>query len=265
MRIGMIGLGKMGGNMAQRLTQGGHEVIGYDAHPPAASRVQEMQTSLAPDLAGLVAQLPAPRTVWIMVPAGKPTQDTVDALAKLLSPGDLIIDGGNTRFTDDIARAAALEATGIHYMDAGTSGGIWGLKVGYCLMVGGNPEDFRRVEPILKGYAEGFEIMQASRYPLDLGAIANLWMQGSVVRSWLLELTASALKQDPGLEHLQPWVEDSGEGRWTVEESINTAVPAPVIGLSLMMRFRSRQENSFGARMLAAMRQQFGGHAVKPK
>jgi len=284
--------------MAQRLTQAGHEVIGYDAHPPDPARVQEMKASLAADLAGLVAQLPAPRTVWIMVPAGKPTQDTVDALARLLSPGDLIIDGGNTRFTDDIARAAALETKGIHYMDAGTSGGIWVLKVGYCLMVGGQPEDFRRVEPILKtlappdgylycgtvgsghfvkmvhngieyammqGYAEGFEIMKASRYPLDLAAIANLWMQGSVVRSWLLELTASALKHYPGLDHLQPWVEDSGEGRWTVEESINTAVPAPVIGLSLMMRFRSRQENSFGARMLAAMRQQFGGHAVKPK
>jgi 6-phosphogluconate dehydrogenase len=298
MRIGMIGLGKMGGNMAQRLTMGGHEVIGYDAHPPDAARVQEMHALMAADLAGLVAQLPAPRTVWIMVPAGKPTQDTVDALAKLLSPGDLIIDGGNTRFTDDIARAAALEPKGIHYMDAGTSGGIWGLKVGYCLMVGGQPDDFRRVEPILKtlappdgylycgavgsghfvkmvhngieyammqGYAEGFEIMKASRFPLDLAAIANLWNQGSVVRSWLLELTARALDQDPGLEHLQAWVEDSGEGRWTVEESINTAVPAPVIGLSLMMRFRSRQDNSFGARMLAAMRQQFGGHAVKPK
>jgi 6-phosphogluconate dehydrogenase len=298
MRIGMIGLGKMGGNMAQRLTMGGHEVIAYDPHPPEPARVQEMQATLVTDLAGLVAKLAAPRTVWIMVPAGKPTQDTVDALAKVLSPGDLIIDGGNTRFTDDIARAAALEPTGIRYMDAGTSGGIWGLKVGYCLMVGGQQDDFHRVEPILKtlappngylycgavgsghfvkmvhngieyammqGYAEGFEIMKASRFPLDLGAIANLWNQGSVVRSWLLELTALALKQDPGLQHLQPWVEDSGEGRWTVEESINTAVPAPVIGLSLMMRFRSRQENSFGARMLAAMRQQFGGHAVKPK
>jgi len=298
MRIGMIGLGKMGGNMAQRLTTGGHEVIAFDPRPPDAARVQEMKATLAGDLAGLVAQLSAPRTVWIMVPAGKPTQDTVDGLAKILSPGDLIIDGGNTRFTDDIARASALEPKGIHYMDAGTSGGIWGLKVGYCLMVGGQEDDFRRVEPIFKtlappdgylycgpvgsghfvkmvhngieyammqGYAEGFEIMQASRYKLDLPAIANLWNQGSVVRSWLLELTALALKQDPGLQHLQPWVEDSGEGRWTVEESINTAVPAPVIGLSLMMRFRSRQDNSFGARMLAAMRQQFGGHAVKPK
>jgi 6-phosphogluconate dehydrogenase len=298
MRIGMIGLGKMGGNMAQRLTMGGHEVIGYDPHPPDAARIQEMKATLATDLGALVKQLPTPRTVWVMVPAGKPTQDTVDALAKLLSSGDLIIDGGNTRFTDDIARAAVLEPRGIHYMDAGTSGGIWGLKVGYCLMVGGREDDFQRVEPILKtlappdgylycgpvgsghyvkmvhngieyavmqSYAEGFEIMKASRFQLDLGAIANLWNQGSVVRSWLLELTALALKQDPGLQHLQPWVEDSGEGRWTVEESINTAVPAPVIGLSLMMRFRSRQDNSFGARMLAAMRQQFGGHAVKPK
>jgi 6-phosphogluconate dehydrogenase len=273
-------------------------VVGYDPHPPDATRVEEMHASLAPDLSGLVAQLPAPRTVWVMVPAGKPTENTVEALAKLLSPGDLIIDGGNTRYTDDIARAAALEPKGIHYMDAGTSGGIWGLREGYCLMVGGQPDDFRRVEPILKtlappkgylycgtvgaghfvkmvhngieyammqGYAEGFEIMKASRYPLDLPAIANVWMEGSVVRSWLLELTARALEQDPGLQHLQPWVEDSGEGRWTLEESINMAVPAPVIGLSLMMRFRSRQENSFGARMLAAMRQQFGGHAVKPK
>jgi 6-phosphogluconate dehydrogenase len=298
MRIGMIGLGKMGGNMAQRLTMDGHEVVAYDPHPPDPARVQEMKATLAKDLAAMVAELAAPRTVWVMVPAGKITQDTVDSLAKLLSPGDLIIDGGNTRFTDDIARAAALEPRGVHYMDAGTSGGIWGLKVGYCLMVGGNPVDFQRVEPILKtlappngylycgpvgsghfvkmvhngieyammqGYAEGFEIMQASRYNLDLGAIAKQWNQGSVERSWLLELTALALKQDPAFQHLQPWVVDSGEGRWTVEESINTAVPAPVIGLSLMMRFRSRQENSFGARMLAAMRQQFGGHAVKPK
>jgi len=233
-----------------------------------------------------------------MVPAGKPTQDTVDALAKLLSAGDLIIDGGNTRFTDDIARAEALKPSGIHYIDAGTSGGIWGLKVGYCLMVGGEPADFERVEPILKtlappdgllhcgpvgsghfvkmvhngieyammqSYAEGFEIMQASRYDLDLGKIAHLWNQGSVVRSWLLELTAAALAQNPGLDGLAPYVEDSGEGRWTVEESINTAVPAPLIALSLQMRFRSRQDNSFGARMLAAMRQQFGGHAVKAK
>jgi 6-phosphogluconate dehydrogenase len=288
----------MGGNMAQRLTSGGHEIVGYNKDALPEPRVREMGASIAPDLPALVRILRPPRVVWIMVPAGRPTQDTVDDLSKLLSAGDLIIDGGNTRYTDDIARAEALKPTGIHYLDVGTSGGIWGLKEGYCLMAGGDPADFALVEPVLKtlappdgylycgpvgsghfvkmvhngieyammqAYAEGFEIMQASRYSLDLGKIANLWNQGSVVRSWLLELTALALEQDPGLEKLQAWVEDSGEGRWTVEESIATAVPAPVIALSLQMRFRSRQDNSFGARMLAAMRQQFGGHAVKKK
>jgi len=298
MRIGMIGLGKMGGNMAERLTQGGHQVVGYDQGVLAPQRIKEIGLEVASSLADLVSQLPAPRAVWVMVPAGKPTQDTVDKLTELLSPGDLIIDGGNSKFTDDIARAEALKPKGIHYMDAGTSGGVWGLKVGYCLMVGGEPSDFAHVEPILKtlappdglmhcgpvgsghfvkmvhngieygmmqAYAEGFEILEASRYKLDLPKIANLWNQGSVVRSWLLELTALALEADPGLDKLQPWVEDSGEGKWTVEESFATSVPAPVIALSLMMRFRSRQDNSFSARMLAAMRQQFGGHAVKPK
>ncbi len=298
MRLGMIGLGKMGGNMATRLTQGGHEVVGYDRGDISPDRAKEMGISVAKDLKDLVAQLPAPRAVWIMVPAGKPTQDTVDELAKLLSPGDLIIDGGNSRYTDDIERAEALKPSGIHYMDAGTSGGVWGLKVGYCLMVGGDVADFQRIEPALQtlappegllhcgpvgsghfvkmvhngveyammqSYAEGFEIMQASRFKLDLGAIAHLWQQGSVVRSWLLELTAGALKQNPNLDGLAAYVEDSGEGRWTVEESINTAVPAPTIYAALMMRFRSRQDNSFGARMLSAMRNAFGGHAMKTK
>lgn len=296
MRIGMIGLGKMGGNMATRLVQGGHQVVGYDRGEVAPEKAKEMGASIAKDLNDLIDQLPAPRVVWIMVPAGKPTQDTIDALGKLMAPGDLIIDGGNSKYTDDIAHADALRPSGIHFMDAGTSGGIWGLKEGYCLMVGGEKEDFDRVEPILQtlapadgylhcgpvgsghfvkmvhngieyammqSYAEGFEIMQASRYDLDLGKIAHLWNQGSVVRSWLLELTASALAQNPTLEGLAPYVEDSGEGRWTVEESINTAVPAPTIALSLMMRFRSRQENAFGARMLSAMRNAFGGHAMK--
>lgn len=296
MKLGMIGLGKMGGNMATRLTQGGHQVVGYDRGTVTPDRAKEMGTSIAKDLKDLADQLPTPRIVWIMVPAGKPTQDTVDALGKILAPGDLIIDGGNSKYTDDIAHAEAFKAGGIHFMDAGTSGGIWGLKEGYCLMVGGEKTDFDRVEPILKtlappegylycgpagsghfvkmvhngieyammqSYAEGFEIMQASRYDLDLAKIAHLWNQGSVVRSWLLELTASALAQNPTLEGLAPYVEDSGEGRWTVEESINTAVPAPTIALSLMMRFRSRQENAFGARMLSAMRNAFGGHAVK--
>ena len=298
MHLGIIGLGKMGGNMAERLRRGGHNIVGFDRDPASATRMSAIGASFAKDLKDLVSQLPAPRAVWVMVPAGQPTQDTVDELAKLLSPGDTIIDGGNSRFTDDIARAEALKSTGIHYMDAGTSGGIWGLELGYCLMVGGEVEDFARLEPIFKtlapengymhtgpagsghfvkmvhngieyglmqAYAEGFEIMQASRYDLDLAKIADLWMQGSVVRSWLLELTANALKADPSLDKLQPWVEDSGEGRWTVEESINTSVPAPVIAMSLLMRFRSRQDNSFSSRMLAAMRQQFGGHAVKPK
>jgi 6-phosphogluconate dehydrogenase len=299
MRIGMIGLGKMGGNMAHRLHNHGHEVVGYAQNTLSPERIKEMGlVSACPDLKAFISLLPAPRIVWLMVPAGAPTQETVEALSKMLSPGDLIVDGGNSRYIDDITRAELLKPTGIHYMDAGTSGGIWGLKEGYCLMVGGDREDFERLEPILKAlappdgylhcgpigsghfvkmvhngieygmmqaYAEGFEIMQASRYKLDLGQIAELWGRGSVVRSWLLELTALALKQDPGLDKLQPWVEDSGEGRWTVEESIDLSVPAPVIALSLQLRFRSRQDNSFGARMLAAMRQQFGGHAVKAK
>ncbi len=284
--------------MATRLTQNGHEVVGFDRGHTPQERFQEMGVEPCADLKNLVSLLPAPRAVWCMVPAGKPTQDTVDQLGNFLSPGDLIIDGGNTRFTDDVARAEALRPKGIHYMDAGTSGGIWGLTVGYCLMVGGERADFDRVEPVLKtlappdgylycgpagaghyvkmvhngieyammqSYAEGFEIMQASQYDLELEKIAHLWNQGSVIRSWLLELSALALQQDPGLEKLQPYVDDSGEGRWTVEESIRTSVPAPTIALSLMMRFRSRQDNSFSARMLAAMRQQFGGHAVKSK
>jgi 6-phosphogluconate dehydrogenase len=292
----MIGLGKMGGNMATRLTQGGHQVVGYDRGVIDPAKAKEMGILTASDLKNLIDQLPAPRVVWVMVPAGKPTQDTVDALAKLMAPGDLIIDGGNTRYTDDIARAEALKPTGVHYMDAGTSGGVWGLKLGYCLMVGGEKEDFERVEPVLKtlappegllhcgpvgsghfvkmvhngieyammqSYAEGFEIMEASRYDLELGKIAHLWQQGSVVRSWLLELTAGALQQNPKLEGMAAYVEDSGEGRWTLEESIQTAVPAPTIYAALMMRFRSRQDNSFGARMLSAMRNAFGGHAVK--
>jgi 6-phosphogluconate dehydrogenase len=294
----MIGLGRMGGNMAQRLVEHNHEVAGYSLHPIPADREKEIGASIHLDLASLVQALPAPRAVWIMVPAGKPTQETVEKLGNLLSAGDLIIDGGNTRYTDDLARAEELKPKGIHYMDVGTSGGIWGLKEGYCLMAGGSAEDFQRIEPVLaalappngymhcgpvgsghfvkmvhngieygmmQAYAEGFEILKASGFPLELEKIAELWGQGSVVRSWLLELIALALKEDPGLEKLQAWVEDSGEGRWTVEESIHTSVPAPVIALSLMMRFRSRQDNSFAARMLAAMRQQFGGHAVKSK
>ncbi|MBI2680435.1 MAG: decarboxylating 6-phosphogluconate dehydrogenase [Candidatus Solibacter usitatus] len=298
MQIGMIGLGRMGGNMVERLLQRGHQVVAYTRDQAKVQKAVEVGARGAKDLKDLVAQLPTPRSIWIMVPAGQATQDMIDQLLPLISPGDLLIDGGNSKYTDDIARYAALKPKGIHYMDAGTSGGVWGLKVGYCLMVGGDVEDFKRIEPaltalappnglmhcgpagsghfvkmvhngieygLMQAYAEGFEILKASRYDLDLAKIANLWNQGSVVRSWLLELTALALEADPGLDKLGAWVEDSGEGRWTVEESINLSVPAPVIALSLQMRFRSRQENSFSSRMLAAMRQQFGGHAVKEK
>src|SRR6185312_4389367 len=296
MRIGMVGLGRMGGNMVTRLIRGGHEVVAYTRDQSKVQKAVEGGALGAKDLKDLVAQLPAPRAIWIMVPAGKPTQDMIDALVPLISKGDLLIDGGNSKYTDDIERAEKLKPQGIHYMDAGTSGGVWGLKVGYCLMVGGEVLDFQRLEPVFKtlappngymhcgpagaghfvkmvhngieygmmqAYAEGFEILEASRYDVDLAKVANLWNQGSVVRSWLLELTALALEADPGLDKLAAYVEDSGEGRWTVEESINLSVPAPVMALALQLLFRSRQDNSFSSRMLAAMRQQFGGHAVK--
>jgi 6-phosphogluconate dehydrogenase len=292
----MIGLGRMGGNMVERLIQRGHEVVAYTRDQSKVQKAVEHGALGAKDLEDLVRQLPAPRSIWIMVPAGQATQDMIDRLVPIIAKGDLLIDGGNSKYTDDIARYNALKPKGIHYMDAGTSGGVWGLKVGYCLMVGGDVEDFERIKSalialappggllhcgpvgsghfvkmvhngieygLMQAYAEGFEILESSQYDLDLAKIANLWNQGSVVRSWLLELTALALEADPSLAKLAPFVEDSGEGRWTVEESIRLSVPAPVIALSLQMRFRSRQENSFSSRMLAAMRQQFGGHAVK--
>ena len=292
----MIGLGRMGGNMVERLIRGGHEVVAYTRDQAKVKSAVEKGAIGATSVEELVGKLEAPRAVWVMVPAGKATEDMIAQLRPLLAPGDILIDGGNTRFTDDVRRAEELKPAGIHYMDAGTSGGVWGLKVGYCLMVGGSAEDFALLEPIfqtlapphgylhcgpvgaghfvkmvhngieygmMQAYAEGFELMEASEYDLDLGKIANLWNQGSVVRSWLLELTALALEADPGLTSLAPYVDDSGEGRWTVEESIRLSVPAPVIALSLQMRFRSRQDKSFSSRMLAAMRQQFGGHAVK--
>jgi len=292
----MIGLGRMGGNMVERLIQRGHEVVAYTRDQSKVQKAVEHGALGAKDLEDLVRQLPAPRSIWIMVPAGQATQDMIDRLVPIIAKGDLLIDGGNSKYTDDIARYNALKPKGIHYMDAGTSGGVWGLQVGYCLMVGGDVEDFERIKSaltalappdgllhcgpvgsghfvkmvhngieygLMQAYAEGFEILESSEYDLDLAKIANLWNQGSVVRSWLLELTALALEADPSLAKLAPYVEDSGEGRWTVEESIRLSVPAPVIALSLQMRFRSRQDNSFSSRMLAAMRQQFGGHAVK--
>ena len=288
MHLGMVGLGRMGGNMVTRLRQGGHQVTGYDANPAVSD---------VPSLAGLVAALTAPRTVWVMVPAGAPTDGTLAELIGLLEPGDLLIDGGNTYFRDSLKHAEAAAAAGVWFMDAGTSGGIWGLQEGFCLMVGGTPEAFARIEPALKtlapangymhtgpvgaghftkmvhngieyamlqAYAEGFEILEKSQYDLDLGALAKLWQNGSVVRSWLLELTDSALAKDPKLERIRGYVDDSGEGRWTVMEAINESVPAPTIALSLFARFASRQEDSYAMRLIAALRNEFGGHATQP-
>jgi 6-phosphogluconate dehydrogenase len=296
MELGFVGLGRMGGNMVTRLVRDGHRVVAYDRSPDAASLARANGAEAAAALADLPGALRPPRAVWVMVPAGEPTESTVQALGGLLERGDTIVDGGNTRWKDDVRRAAALSARGVHYVDAGTSGGIWGLRNGYCLMIGGEPEPVRRLAPIfttlappdgwlhvggsgaghyvkmihngieyalMQGYAEGFELMSESEYRLDLPAIARLWNQGSVVRSWLLELAADALAADPRLDELKAWVEDSGEGRWTVEDALEKAVPAPTITAALFARFRSRRANSFADRLLAALRNQFGGHAVR--
>ena len=296
MELGFVGLGKMGLNMVTRLTQGGHRVVAFDRLDDAVSRAAEEGARGVSSLESLVAALAPPRAVWVMVPAGAPTESTVTALAGLLSPGDVIIDGGNTNFHDDVRRAATLGTKGIAYVDAGTSGGIWGLREGYCLMVGGDAEVCRRLKPIfltlappdgylhvggpgaghyvkmihngveyglMQAYAEGFELMHASEYKIDVAKVASLWMHGSVVRSWLLELTARALAEDRELSSLEGYVEDSGEGRWTLNEAIDRSVPVPVLTAALFTRFRSREDNPFAERLLAALRQQFGGHAVK--
>jgi 6-phosphogluconate dehydrogenase len=296
MQLGFVGLGKMGLNMVTRLVRGGHQIVAYDRNSTAETEAEAAGTTGVNSLEALVAALAPPRAVWIMVPAGAPTESTVDALGAVLSPDDVIIDGGNTSFHDDVRRAGALAGRKIHYIDAGTSGGIWGLEEGYCLMVGGDADVCRRLEPVfltlapkdgylrvggqgaghyvkmihngieyglMQAYAEGFELMHASDYHLDLEAIASLWLKGSVVRSWLLELTARALAQDVGLSALQGYVEDSGEGRWTLHEGVDRGVPLPVLTAALFARFRSRENNPFSERMLAALRNQFGGHAVR--
>jgi 6-phosphogluconate dehydrogenase len=296
MQLGFVGLGKMGLNMVTRLQRGGHQIITFDRSPDAISKSVSAGARGTDSLQTLVAGLAAPRAVWVMVPAGDPTESTVSALGELLSAGDAIIDGGNTNFHDDVRRAASLASKGIIYIDAGTSGGIWGLTEGYCLMIGGDEAACRRLEPIfltlapadgylrvggpgaghyvkmvhnaieyglMQAYAEGFELLDRSEFDLDLGRISELWMHGSVVRSWLLELATRALSDDPKLASLRGYVEDSGEGRWTLQESIERAVPMPVLAASLFTRFRSRTDNTFGERLLAALRQQFGGHAVK--
>jgi len=296
MQIGFVGLGKMGLNMVTRLERGGHSVVAYDRSADAVNRAAVADAKGVSSLEDLVRALAPPRAIWVMVPAGDPTESTVVALGNLLSAGDVVIDGGNTNFHDDVRRAAALASKNISYVDAGTSGGIWGLEEGYCLMVGGDAAVCRRLEPVfltlapkdgylrvgaagaghyvkmihnaieyglMQAYAEGFELLEQGGYDLDLPAIASLWMQGSVVRSWLLELTARALEADPKLASIEGWVEDSGEGRWTLHEGIDRAVPLPVLSAALMARFRSRQDNPFADRLLAALRNQFGGHAVK--
>jgi 6-phosphogluconate dehydrogenase len=296
MQIGFVGLGKMGLNMVTRLRRGGHDVVAFDRAPDAVARATEVGAQGVSALDGFVKALTPPRAVWVMVPAGDPTESTVDSLGNLLSAGDTIIDGGNTNFHDDVRRAKALASKQIHYVDAGTSGGIWGLTEGYCLMVGGEADVCKRLEPIfltlapergylrtgdhgaghyvkmihngieyglMQAYAEGFELLNASPYRIDTAAVAELWNHGSVVRSWLLQLTARALAEDPELVDLDAYVEDSGEGRWTLIEALERAVPMPVLSASIFTRFRSRNTNPFAERLLAALRNQFGGHRVK--
>jgi len=296
MEIGFIGLGKMGMNMVTRLQRDKHRVVVYDRTADLVKQAEGQGCVGASSLADVVSKLKAPRAVWIMVPSGAPTEETITAVAALMQKGDTIVDGGNTRFIDDVRRATELKKKGIDYVDAGTSGGIWGLKLGYCLMVGGEKEPVKRLEPIFKtlapedgwahmggcgaghyvkmvhngieysmmqGYAEGFELMAKSEYKLDLAKIADLWMHGSVVRSWLLELAAGALSQDPRLENLKGYVQDSGEGRWMIADAIDKDVPVPTLTTALFTRFRSRQEESFAEKMLAALRNAFGGHSVR--
>jgi len=297
MEIGIVGLGKMGGNMAERLIQRGHRVVGSDLNADARKRLSDLGGVDVGSVTELIGKLEqSPKVLWSMVAAGKVTDMVIGEAADHLQPGDIIIDGGNSKYTESVRRYNELKPRGIHFLDAGTSGGIWGLQEGYCLMVGGDKEAFAAVEPLLlalapeggllhagpagaghyvkmvhngieyammQSYAEGFEILKASPYPdLDLHAICELWRHGSVVRSWLLDLAADAFAKDPNLDRLKGYVDDSGEGRWTVMESIEHAVPAPVIALSLYLRFRSRQEDSFSMKVLAALRNEFGGHAV---
>ena len=296
MKLGLIGLGKMGAFMTERLLNDKHEVVVYDLNSDAIKDSVKKGATGSKSLEELVSKLEKPRIVWIMVPSGRPVDDTIDKLTKVMDKGDIIIDGGNSHYKDSVVRGKALADKGINFLDAGISGGIWGLKIGYCTMVGGDEKIFKHCEPIFKtlappngykyigksgaghfvkmvhngieyglmeAYAEGFEIMHASDYNVDLAGVANLWGQGSVVRSWLLELLADALKPDKDLSTIKDYVADSGEGRWTVDEAIERNIPAPVITQSLLVRFRSRQEESYGAKILAALRNEFGGHAVK--
>ncbi|HEV8571994.1 MAG TPA: decarboxylating 6-phosphogluconate dehydrogenase [Actinomycetota bacterium] len=296
LRLGMVGLGRMGGNMAVRLIRNGHQVVGYARSERSRQEVATQGAEVATSLEELMKTLDPPRIVWVMVPAGDPTEQVVTELGELLDEGDIVVDGGNSLFRDSLRRAAELSERGIRFVDAGVSGGVWGLKEGYCMMLGGDAEAIDHLRPaldalapedgwahvgpngsghfvkmihngieygLLQAYGEGFEILKTSVYDLNLHQIAELWRHGAVVRSWLLDLLASALQKDPALRDVAGYVEDSGEGRWTVLTAIDQDVPAPVTTLSLFARFASRQEESFAAKVIAALRHEFGGHAVK--
>ena len=298
MEIGIIGLGRMGMGMGARLAQRGHKVIGHSRSEKRRPDAQAHGMEWAGSPAELAQALSSPRVVVVMVPAGDPVDSTIAAVKPGLSEGDIVIDGGNSFYKDSIRRSEELAGSGIRFLDMGVSGGVWGLSEGYCVMAGGDEDAFRYVEPLLvdlsaeggcahvgasgaghfakmvhngieyammQAYAEGFELLDASRFDFDFRKISALWNNGSVIRSWLLELAESAFADSPDLDDIHDWVEDSGEGRWTVMESIDQAVPAPVIALSLMMRFRSRQQDTFSGRLLAALREKFGGHDVKRK
>ena len=298
MQVGMIGLGRMGMNMARRLLGGDHEVVVYNRTQGKVKQMEEEGAIGSESLEDMIRKLSQPRVLWIMLPAGAIVDETIKNLSAMASPGDIIIDGGNSNFKDDLRRADELKPQGIHYMDAGISGGIWGLEIGYCTMIGGDEANFKYIEPLLKtlapedgylycgptgaghfvkmvhngieyammeSYGEGFDMLKNSPYgdQLDLGRVAHLWNQGSVIRSWLLELLESAFEKDPDLSSIKGYVEDSGEGRWTVQQAVELGVSAPAIAISLFKRFQSRQDDVFSDKVLAALRNEFGGHAVK--
>lgn len=296
MRIGMVGLGRMGANMTTRLLRGGHEVIAYDVDQKAVERAAAEGAEGVDSLETLEQKISSPRAVWLMVPSGDITEKTIASLSNLLDRGDTVIDGGNSRYTDTVRRAEQLAEKGISLVDAGTSGGIWGLEAGYCLMVGGEKEAVDRLTPVfetlapengyahvgpsgaghftkmvhngieyalMQAYGEGFELLHDSEFELDTAQIAEVWRHGSVVRSWLLDLTANALKGDPGLDEIAPYIDDSGEGRWTLNYAIENAVPVPTIATALFARFASRQDASFAGKVIAALRKEFGGHETR--
>ncbi len=298
MKIGFIGLGKMGGNMVERLLQGNHQVVAYDRSLEAVNSSSSKGAEAASSLEDLVEKLPEKKVLWIMVPAGPPVEETIKALIPLLKKDDIIVDGGNSYWRETQERSKLLQSHGIQYVDCGTSGGVWGLKNGYCLMVGGEENSCKFLEPVfstlapsngylyagpsgaghfvkmvhngieygmMQAYAEGFELMKNSSFDIDLHAVSQVWQHGSVVRSWLLELAENALAKDSNLNEVKDYVQDSGEGRWTIQSAIDFDTPVPVITMSLFSRFQSRQEESFAMKLLAALRQQFGGHAVKSK